>query len=298
MTWHPKRPLPSATSDHVGSPGILLTRHRSRSLAVPSAPAFTLTELLVVMGLIAMLLTLLLPVVTKARAASHAAKCLANLREMGNAWTMYIYGNSGSLPPYAMGSKSGFDTEWNSYWISILDSHGVRGDSVICPSAVEASTDNLRRGCGSVTTSWTGKYDNIGTPIRATSTNWRDGSYGYSWHMFARRGWGEDGLATKLTAVRDISNVPLFFDCVWTEAQPPNHGTSGKGPADPPPNLLGTQVGLSSQEQHWRFLLSRHGHGINFAMADGSARWVRLEDTYMLKWKYKWDCYSIPLPAR
>ena len=90
MTRHPKRPLASAKLDNVGSRGILPTRHRSRSLAFPTRRAFTLTELLVVMGLIAMLLSLLLPVVTKARAASHAAKCLANLREMGNAWTMYI----------------------------------------------------------------------------------------------------------------------------------------------------------------------------------------------------------------
>jgi prepilin-type processing-associated H-X9-DG protein len=131
----------------------------------------------------------------------------------------------------------------------------------------------------------------------ATSTNYRDGSYGYNRHMFAANGWGDDGAATKLTAVHDVTNVPLFFDCVYVDAQPPNHGSIVNSPAEPPPNLQGTQVGLGSPD-HWRFLLARHGHGINFAMADGSARWVRLEDTYMLRWRNKWDCYSIPLPAR
>jgi prepilin-type processing-associated H-X9-DG protein len=264
---------------------------------LPSALAFTLTELLVVMGLIAMLLTLLLPVITKARAASHAAKCLANLREMGNAWTMYIHGSRGALPPYYWRSGTGGELEWNSYWICILDSHGVRGDSIMCPSATEVTTDQVRRGFGSATTSWTGKYDTSGTPIKATPANWRDGSYGYNRSMFAANGWGEDGKATKLTSVHDISNVPLFFDCVWIDAQPPNHGLVVNSPAEPPPNLLGTQVGPASPD-HWRFLLARHGHGINFAMADGSARWVRLEDTYMLKWQNNWHCYSIPLPAR
>jgi prepilin-type processing-associated H-X9-DG protein/prepilin-type N-terminal cleavage/methylation domain-containing protein len=260
--------------------------------------AFTLTELLVVMGLLAMLLTLLLPVVSKARAASHSAKCLANLREMGNAWSMYIYGSRGSLPPYYWYPKSVGDIEWNSHWISILNSHGVRGDSILCPSAAEISTDSNRRGFGSATTSWTGKYGTNGTPIRFTSTNYRDGSYGFNRHMISASGWGEDGQATKLTAVQDTGNVPLFFDCIYVDAQPQNHPIGGDGPAEPPPDLLGTKVMPGAPQEQWFFLLSRHGRGINMAMADGSARWVRLEDTYMLKWRHKWECYAIPLPSR
>jgi prepilin-type processing-associated H-X9-DG protein len=115
--------------------------------------------------------------------------------------------------------------------------------------------------------------------------------------MFSASGWGEDGLATKLTAVQDTGNVPLFFDCIYVDAQPQNHGSGVNNAADPPPDLLGTHVPLGSPEQ-WFFLLARHGRGINVAMADGSARWVGLEDTYMLKWRYKWDCYPIPLPSR
>jgi prepilin-type processing-associated H-X9-DG protein len=215
---------------------------------------------------------------------------------MSNGWTMYIYGSRGALPPNVWITKPA-ELEWNSYWISILDSHGVRGESVICPAAAEITTDSVRRGFGSATTSWSGKYATSGTPIQLTPTNYRDGSYGFNRHMFARNGWGEDGRATKLTSVHDTTNVPLFFDCVYCDAQPPNHGTGISGPADAPPDLLGAQVAAGSPE-HWRFLLSRHGHGINIAMADGSARWVRLEDTYMLKWCDKWDRYSIPLPAR
>jgi prepilin-type processing-associated H-X9-DG protein/prepilin-type N-terminal cleavage/methylation domain-containing protein len=263
--------------------------------------AFTLTELLVVMGLIAMLVTLLLPVVSKARAASHSAKCMANLREMGHAWTMYMIGNSAALPPYFWKGRTIADAQWNTYWISIMDSHGVRGDSIICPAATEVSTDSARQGFGSVTTSWTGKYSSNLTPIKTSGNVYRDGSYGMNRHMFSESGWGEDGMAKKLTAVplRDLPYVPLFFDCVYVDARPPNHGSTGvDSPADPPPDLLGTQVRAGPSPEHWMFLLSRHGRGINVAMADGSVRWVRLEDTYMLKWRNKWDCYSIPLPSR
>lgn len=249
------------------------------------------------MGLLAMLLTLLLPVVTKARAASHSAKCLANLREMGNAWTMYTFGSHGTLPPYFWTGRSFAELEWNSYWISILDSHGVRGDSIICPAAAEPSTDVGRRGFGSAATSWSGKYANSYTPIRLTASNYRDGSYGFNRHMFASNGWGEDGLATKLTAVHNVTEVPLFFDCIYVDCVPLNHGANN-GPADPPPNLTGELVKPTDANEQWRFLLARHGHGINMAMADGSARWVRLEETYMLTWQNKWDRYRLPLPSR
>ena len=61
---------------------------------------FTLTELLVVIGLIAVLVSLLLPVIAKARAAAHSAGCLSNLRQMGVAWTTYTTENRGRLMEY------------------------------------------------------------------------------------------------------------------------------------------------------------------------------------------------------
>jgi len=50
---------------------------------------FTLTELLTVIGLVSLLISLLLPVVGKVKAAANNTSCLSNLRQMGVAWTMY-----------------------------------------------------------------------------------------------------------------------------------------------------------------------------------------------------------------
>lgn len=68
--------------------------------------AFTLVELLVVIGIIALLIALLLPTLTRAREAARRANCLSNLRQLHHAFVFYAMGFGDQVPlGYRSGSK-------------------------------------------------------------------------------------------------------------------------------------------------------------------------------------------------
>jgi prepilin-type processing-associated H-X9-DG protein len=66
--------------------------------AQPPRRAFTLVEVLSVVGVISLLVAMLFPTLAGARESANRTKCLSNLRQLGLAFTMYLNEHGGRFP--------------------------------------------------------------------------------------------------------------------------------------------------------------------------------------------------------
>lgn len=81
---------------HISSDEVVVS---TRHFVKDSRGGFTLVELLVVIGIIALLISILLPSLAKARAAAQTVACASNLRQFGQYFMLYADDHKQELPP-------------------------------------------------------------------------------------------------------------------------------------------------------------------------------------------------------
>jgi prepilin-type N-terminal cleavage/methylation domain-containing protein/prepilin-type processing-associated H-X9-DG protein len=95
-------------------------RRASSSAITSPGTGFTLIEILVVVGIIAVLIGLLLPALSRARRASSQVSCMSNLRQWGTAVLIYANENHGYLPQRGQGVAPTVQINRPADWFNAL----------------------------------------------------------------------------------------------------------------------------------------------------------------------------------
>jgi prepilin-type N-terminal cleavage/methylation domain-containing protein len=100
---------------------------------------FTLVELLVVIGIIAILMGILLPVIAKARESSNRTKCASNLRQFGQFIVMFANEHKGRVPeghntPSHNAGGQRMTWMYTKDYFVLIDDYAVNQRIFICPS--------------------------------------------------------------------------------------------------------------------------------------------------------------------
>ena len=230
---------------------------------------FTLIELLVVIAVIALLLAILMPALSRVKKQARAVGCQANLRQWGLVFSMYMDEYDGS---FAYGDSSG-------QWRYVLQSHARdRKLNVCCPEAA-----NPYRAGGTYGT-WGAE-----SSIDADYVEQIDyGSYGLNRWVYNRTDNQSNDGYWKGRNVKGPHRIPLFQDCSWYGAGPLHY--------DIPPEFEGqTESGTGDWRDNnmRRVCLNRHNGSTNVVFLDISTRKIGLKALWTLKWNTNFDTRSI-----
>ncbi len=254
---------------------------------------FTLIELLVVIAIIALLMSILLPSLTKVKEMAKNVVCKSNLRNWMYAWAMYVESNDGSFLKtgnmnvvQANEGEQDQDRSWTELLLAMYDNDP--GNIALCPNGKKLDPAG----------NWlpTSNFDHTNYAY-----DWRVGKNGqavsigrhssYTPNTFMNNpqpgqssgGFDRSIYWGKPTNMPIPNEVPIFGDGI----RPNCWFDSAVSTCMDPPEYRG-QAGDRWHGARW-VAIDRHQGKVNWLFADWSVRTVGIKELWTLRWNRRFD---------
>lgn len=252
--------------------------------------AFTLIELLVVISIIALLLSILMPSLQKAKEMAKLTIDRANLRQWSIIFSSVATENDGK---FMKGWFSYGDNAWTRdyQWMHVVDSYKIDSKIWCCPFAnkEELCPDVPETSIGVMSPNQ--PWGHILKQYQPWGSKGYYGSYGMNAWLYNPPSdavaFGGNKNAHKYIRTPYInspkpSEIPVFFDAIWCEAWPME--------SDEVPEQNGSLATDGFFYGMQMAVIDRHNNNktSNFLFLDWSVREVKLIDIWKLKWNKTW----------
>ena len=259
-------------------------------MSIYGKKGFTLVELLVVISIIAMLLAVLMPSLSRVREHAKTVVCRSNLKQMALVFNCYVNDNDGKFH-YGWDYSNKWYPEKRT-WPWALEKYFPDDKAYFCPSASKVRQNtSVLGGFGGREYAWQG-IDWLSEPPKNISGKYTSGSYGFNGWLWPQEGENNQ-FWKKYQNISTTYNVPVLVDSYWLHfapfdtAKPPSE--KDKYAAEPGLPSQYTDAYTYDQTSMHRVCLDRHHGAVCVIFADFSVRLVNLKSLWSLKWSKNFD---------